>query len=93
MAVKVKAQLRCGRCGETPGLCAPVRVAAPPSVRCDHPTHTSADHDAAGEIVCPICSVPWRLSDDLLTVLLEEEIYRNADRCQRNGVVEVRCGY
>jgi len=65
----------------------------PASVRCDHPTHSDADKDASGELLCPDCAVRWRLSGESLTELLEEEFYRNADRCQRNGVIEVRCGY
>jgi len=44
-------------------------------------------------LLCPDCAVRWRLSGESLTELLEEEFYRNADRCQRNGVIEVRCGY
>ena len=89
---KVKARLVCRRCRADVEVCVPVRVAAPPEVWCDHPTHGPVEKDARGDMVCPECFNPWHMRRDTLIDAIEDVLRRHMDYCARARSVELKCG-
>ncbi len=89
---KLKAQLTCRRCRAEVVVCVPARVASPPEVWCDHPSHGPVDKDARGDLVCPDCFNPWHLSGEALIDAIEDTLRRHLDYWARVGSVELKCG-
>lgn len=88
----VKTRIECARCGSTVDICVPVRIGVPEFLRCDHPTHGGVSKDGAGDITCPDCGCPWRISGDRLAAAVEEAMHRNMNQWHRLGVVVIVCG-
>lgn len=88
----VKTKLECARCGCQADICVPIRVGVPDFLRCDHPGHGGVRKDGSGDILCPECNCPWRISGDRLAAAVEEAMHRHMNRWRALRAVVVRCG-